>query len=392
MKNVYLIILSAIAAEEATDFAEFGANACIAKGPFNEMAVHILAALDQSDHETSSTFSEKIIGLQDIYQRQITKELLSSKRHSEAILGNMSEGILELTLEGEIIYANPAAVSLIGIPEEKLLASNFTELFSKTHHKRIEDLLAMIGDKPQAISEDSPVILNSKQVSINIIPVKEEKNRSIIVIMNDITEHKQAEDALRESKEKYRDIFENVSDFLYFHDLDGNLIETNLAWKREYGFSEDDLVNLNVKDLIPDRHKHQFEDYLKRIKENGKDEGLMVVMTKDGGERIVEYRNSLAYGSKGPVGIRGSGRDITERVRAKEALKHERDKLQDALAKVKTLSGMLPICSNCKKIRDDKGYWNQIESYIAKHTEVDFSHSICPECAKKLYPEFYKGD
>jgi len=66
--------------------------------------------------------------------------------------------------------------------------------------------------------------------------------------------------------------------------------------------------------------------------------------------------------------------------------------LKEAMAKVKTLSGMLPICANCKKIRDDKGYWNQIESYIAKHSEVDFSHSICPECAKKLYPDFYKGD
>jgi len=66
--------------------------------------------------------------------------------------------------------------------------------------------------------------------------------------------------------------------------------------------------------------------------------------------------------------------------------------LKEALSKVKTLSGLLPICANCKKIRDDKGYWNQIEVYIRDHSEADFSHSICPECAKKLYPEFYKGD
>ncbi len=90
--------------------------------------------------------------------------------------------------------------------------------------------------------------------------------------------------------------------------------------------------------------------------------------------------------------IRIFARDITERKQAEEALRRERDKLQDALDKVKTLSGLLPICSNCKKIRDDKGYWNQIEAYIRDHSEVDFSHSICPECAKKLYPDFYKGD
>ena len=63
--------------------------------------------------------------------------------------------------------------------------------------------------------------------------------------------------------------------------------------------------------------------------------------------------------------------------------------LREALAKVKTLSGLLPICANCKKIRDDKGYWNQIDEYIRSHSDVDFSHCICPVCAKKLYPEMY---
>ena len=67
-------------------------------------------------------------------------------------------------------------------------------------------------------------------------------------------------------------------------------------------------------------------------------------------------------------------------------------KLQISLKKIKTLSGFLPICASCKKIRDDKGYWNKIESYIAQHSEAEFSHSFCPECLKKLYPEFYDED
>lgn len=62
--------------------------------------------------------------------------------------------------------------------------------------------------------------------------------------------------------------------------------------------------------------------------------------------------------------------------------------LKTALANVRTLSGLLPICASCKKIRDDKGYWNHVESYISKHSGAEFSHSICPDCAKKLYPEF----
>ncbi len=62
--------------------------------------------------------------------------------------------------------------------------------------------------------------------------------------------------------------------------------------------------------------------------------------------------------------------------------------LRENLDKVKLLSGLLPICASCKKIRDDKGYWRQIELYIHDHSEANFSHGICPECAKKLYPEF----
>ena len=65
--------------------------------------------------------------------------------------------------------------------------------------------------------------------------------------------------------------------------------------------------------------------------------------------------------------------------------------LKEALSKVKILSGFLPICSFCKKIRDDKGYWNQIETYIGNHSEAEFTHGICPRCAKRLYPDFYSS-
>jgi hypothetical protein len=63
--------------------------------------------------------------------------------------------------------------------------------------------------------------------------------------------------------------------------------------------------------------------------------------------------------------------------------------LQEASTRVKVLSGLLPICAACKNIRDDQGYWNQIEEYLQKHSEAKFSHGICPDCAAKLYPEYY---
>ena len=65
-------------------------------------------------------------------------------------------------------------------------------------------------------------------------------------------------------------------------------------------------------------------------------------------------------------------------------------KLQKASSEIKTLSGLLPICASCKRIRDDNGYWNQIEAYISEHSQADFSHGICPDCLKKLYPDIYE--
>jgi len=73
-----------------------------------------------------------------------------------------------------------------------------------------------------------------------------------------------------------------------------------------------------------------------------------------------------------------------------ERLDTKNRELENALSEVKTLRGLLPICASCKNIRDDKGYWNRIESYIGKHAEVQFSHGLCPDCAQKLYPDLFE--
>ncbi len=86
------------------------------------------------------------------------------------------------------------------------------------------------------------------------------------------------------------------------------------------------------------------------------------------------------------------GRDLTDVKQAAAKREQLIDELKEALGKIKTLKGLFPICASCKKIRDDQGYWNQIEEYIRDRSDAKFSHGICPECAKKLYPDFYKKD
>lgn len=114
-----------------------------------------------------------------------------------------------------------------------------------------------------------------------------------------------------------------------------------------------------------------------------------VILDSKGQEKFIAWHNVPLRDKTGKiVGTLSSGLDITE-LKEKEREREELiQKLQEALSKVKKLSGLLPICSSCKKIRDDKGYWRQIEVYIREHSEAEFSHALCPECVKKLYPEF----
>ncbi len=90
------------------------------------------------------------------------------------------------------------------------------------------------------------------------------------------------------------------------------------------------------------------------------------------------------------IGVRHLGLRVKERREAAEARERLIGELQKALNNVRTLRGLVPICASCKKIRDDQGYWQQVEVYVRDHSEAEFSHSICPECTRKLYPEIAK--
>jgi two-component system cell cycle sensor histidine kinase/response regulator CckA len=193
LKEVYLIVLTAVAAEGEKSVGECGANLCIAKGPFDKMADHILTALNQMELKPSAPLTGQTVGLEGASPLQITEELLSIKKHFEATLRSMSEGILEITPGGRIIYANPVAISLTNMPEDKLIASNFTELFHDGDQQRVKNLFIARDTLPQTIPEENPVNLNGKQVSISIISVMDRDHKDTIVILKDVSDRKRIE-------------------------------------------------------------------------------------------------------------------------------------------------------------------------------------------------------
>jgi hypothetical protein len=112
---------------------------------------------------------------------------------------------------------------------------------------------------------------------------------------------------------------------------------------------------------------------------------------------VIFHKASLTDTQGAITGLIGAILDITERKHAEEELQRysaelekSNNELKDALANIKQLTGMLPICASCKQIRDDKGYWKSVESYISEHSKAVFSHGICPECEKKMYGDLDK--
>ncbi|MBW2640513.1 MAG: PAS domain-containing protein, partial [Deltaproteobacteria bacterium] len=104
------------------------------------------------------------------------------------------------TSDFKIVYINPAAVSIIGIPEETILSKNFTGLFNEKHRKRIMDSLENPGGKKQFISSEAPVELNNKQVTLNIIPIKDDEQNPILIILKDVTQRKRMEAQLQHAQ------------------------------------------------------------------------------------------------------------------------------------------------------------------------------------------------
>ncbi|MGE5568232.1 MAG: MASE3 domain-containing protein [Rhodospirillales bacterium] len=218
-----------------------------------------------------------------------------------------------------------------------------------------------------------------------------------------------SEEALRRSDERYKTFVANGSEAIFRLEMGrpvptslplneqvkrlldhAYVAECNEAYARMHGLGSVDravgsrLPQVMRSDPPPDELARIFirsgyrvaELEFRRVTESG--EVMYVAGSLTG---VVENGSLLR--------IWGVQRDITEAKRA--TLDRERliDELRRALAEVKTLSGLLPICSNCKKIRDDKGYWTQVEAYFRRRTHISFSHSICPDCLKSLYPEYY---
>ena len=217
----------------------------------------------------------------------------------------------------------------------------------------------------------------------------DELEKRILELEREVETLKSKKEVLKIREGTLRALLNAPTETAILVDLDGNILAINEIAARRIGKTADELIGMGIFEYLP------FEIAVAR-----KTKALEVIRSGEPlrfqDERAGRYFDNNIYpvfDNDGKIrALAIFAKDITETKLAEEKLLEERDKLQAALAKIKKLSGMLPICSSCKKIRDDRGYWNQIESYIRKHSDAQFSHGICPPCAEELYRDILHKD
>ncbi|MDZ4164113.1 MAG: MASE3 domain-containing protein, partial [Smithellaceae bacterium] len=208
---------------------------------------------------------------------------------------------------------------------------------------------------------------------------------------------KLSEEKLREERDRAQGYLDVAGVMLVVIGSDQNVQLINKKGCEVLGYSEEEIVGKNWFDhFLPENLPENVKAVFLKIL-SGEVEPFEYfendVLTKEGQERAIAWHNTMLRDGEGNIiATLSSGEDITDRKRVEEEREKVVHELKEALGKVKLLSGFIPICASCKKIRDDKGYWEQVEVYIRNHSEAEFSHGICPDCMKTLYREITTGN
>ena len=362
-------------------------------------------------HRINGTVHSSAI-ISDITAYKTAEQALrDSQEYTRAVIESSPIGITVRDPNGRLLDYNPAWQRLWGVTEEDIkseLSDKASNLYNRDWNSSY--LEAYLPQVWKVYEEGGNLFLPDLQTNLDepgkawwvshyFYAIKDEDGKvdRVVTMTEDITARKLAEEALRDSEEFSRAVIDNSPIGITVRTATGKLMSYNQAWQKLWNIPDDDVsqdLSCDREALVfneRDDYLAPFHDEIRRVYSHGGNLFIPEVQanpTRPGAARWVSSYFYAIRDSQGQVDrVVILTEDITARKRAEEEREQLISELRTALSDIKTLRGLLPICAHCKKIRDDQGYWNKLESYIGRHSEAAFSHGICPECARKYYSD-----
>jgi len=312
-----------------------------------------------------------------------------------SLLDYSPEPIIIYDTEGRVLYINFAFTRTFGWSPEEVLERRIDHVPEESWPQTKDALKRLFKGEQVPPFDTKRLTKDGKVLDIHISSALFRDKTGLpaghIVTLRDITESKRAEETLNRSREQLRLITDTLLAAVAHVDKQYRYLWVNQTYEQWMKVSREEVRGLSVAEVLGDVFFQAIEKHFAAAL-SGKHVTFEIrVPFRDGRTRDVRATYTPEVGASGEVnGVVALIADISDLKRAAQERETLLFELQNALTEVKKLSGFLPICASCKKVRDDQGYWRQIEAYIRDHSEAEFSHSICPDCARKLYPELYQ--
>jgi PAS domain S-box-containing protein len=328
--------------------------------------------------------SETLISsaIQDI-QRERSEEL-----DLRALVEASDDAIIGKTIDGTIISWNKGAEKTYGYKAEEILGKPISVLMPPGHPNEFPKIMIRLrrGEhiktfETTRIHKDGHIM----DVSVTISPVRNTDGKIVgaSVVARDITQQKRDQEALRISEERFRAALKSAPVVVFSQDLGLRYTWMNSINSPLLSLAPEDYMGRTDSEIFGSEEGARLTTIKEEVLRTGIDSHAEVTVTLKGQMHYFDLVVEPLRDPRGKlIGLLCSAIDIT-------SLKETIANLQQALDDVQMLKGLLPICASCKKIRDDRGTWQIMEKYIQDHSEAKFSHGICPECMRKLYPEYY---
>ena len=321
------------------------------------------------------------------------KQARVSKQHAKpsrataldlrALVDASDDAIIGKTIDGTIISWNKGAEKIYGYKADEVLGQSISLLIPPGHPNELPKIMRRLQRDEHIKSFETTRMRKDGHlidVSVTISPMK--RGGMVVgasVVARDITAQRQAQEALRLSEERFRIALTKAPVVVVSQDL-----QLRYTWINSSAMvvTREKYIGRTDAEIFPGEDGARLTAIKEEVLRTGIESHTEVTLTWEGKLRYFDLVVAPARAGGKLLGVLCSAVETT-------SLKEVIARLQQALDEVQVLRGLLPICSSCKRIKDEHETWQVLEAYLQDHTEAKFTHGICPDCMRKLYPEYY---